>query len=322
MEDVKPTDTIVEETSTSTTSPEETADDSTKEKKEVTTDEVTPKSTKEELFDEIDAVEGDERGKFSLKVGDSTYWGKTKKEVIQNLVKGKEDQDNYIRKVKATEKVKTPQPKAEDDIAEVKIPTEREVYAKHIETVTKRYPDVTIDMLRFNRDDWNRYQDEKGLRDHEISDLKRDKERILNEADELTKGDMRIANVAYINKYTIEKETSIVREMIAESGIDIDKFDADEMYEAAFKKCGKAGELEPGMITGEAFKQITKIMRQGTPVKKDFLKEIEKAKEVKKDIKTPTNGTKITKDDNGKTLTYDQLAREEKKAIGRAGRDI
>ena len=178
-----------------------------------------------------------------------------------------------------------------------------------------------MNMLRYGRDEWNAYQDSNTLRDHEISDLKREVREIITEAGNLTKDDMRVANLAYVNSYTIEKETPAVREMLADSGIDQDKFDYEEVLDTVMKKVGKGGEITPGMITAEAYKQINKIRKDGTPIKKDLQSVIDKAKEAKDKIKSPTNGEKPKKEDNG-FLSYDQIARSEKKQLEKIGRDI
>ena len=287
--------------------------------KEKTVDEQ-PKATSE-LFDEIEPVEGDERGKFSLKVGDSTYWGETEKEVIKNLVKGKAEQDAYIRKVKASEKVRVPQ--REDDVPEAELPSEQDIYVKHIESLT-RANKVDVNMLRWGREDWNKYQDENGLRDYEISEARQTLRDLVKQANDLTARDMRTANTAFVNKYTLDKETDAVSELLAESGLSPEqqeKFDYDAVLEAVTKKIGKNGEIPPGLITAEAGKQITRIMRDGTPVKKDLAEEAKKGKEAKEKVKSPGNGDKPTKLDNV-FHTYDQIARAEKRQLEKMGREI
>lgn len=318
MEDTV-TETTVDESVKSTPAPAEEKEVSTKETPEPTT-EKTPEAVKEEYFDDIESLEDDERGKYSLKVGESTYYGQTKKEVIQNLIKGKEESDAFIRKTKIAEKVKVPERQKEVEVPKIELPDEREIYNKNLTATIKRYG-VEPAMLRFGRDDWNKYQDDNGLRDHEISDLKRDVREILKETTELTRSDMYVANKAYINSYTIEKETPAVREMLAESKIDQDKFDYESVLENVMKKVGKDGVIEPGMITSEAYKQIMRISKQNSVVKKDLSAIIEKGRETKSSIKSPTNGDKIKKEDN-RFLSYDQIGREEKRVLEKIGREI
>jgi len=314
----------VEETSTEEKeiTPVKEPESSTKDEKE--TGKKSVEEVKEELIEEIELLaEDDERtkhGKYALKVGESTYYGNTKREVIQNLMKGKEEQDGFIRKVKISEKVKAPTSLKEDEVPQVELPNEREIYVKHLEAVTKQNK-VDIKMLDWQRDDWNKFQDDNLLRDYEIAEMRQLVRDVVNRATELTKNDMAVANVAYINNQILEEETQSVREMLAESGIDEDKFDYDAVLEVATKKRGKSGVIQSGAITAEAGKQITRIMKQGTPVKKDLSREIEKGKDAKRDIKSPTTGDKPDKDDK-KIHSYDELARIEKKALGRAGREI
>ena len=303
-----------------TPAPAVVEEDSTKKSEETKT--VIPEPIKEEIFDEIESVEGDERGKFKLTVGDSTYWGNTQKEAFQNLLKGKEEQDGYIRKVKAQEKVKVPVSlkERETDIPEVKLPDEQELYMKHLETATKQNK-VHTSMLSWGRDEWNKYQDENALRDYEISELRQSVRDSLKQAKDMTAKDMAVANTVYVNQYTVTKETEQVQEMLAESGIDVDKFDYDEVMDAALKKRDKNGMLEPGTITALAYKQIVKIQRTKTPVKKYLEKEIEKGKTAKAEIKTGSGGEK-PKSDNGKILSFEELQRQERKASERSGREI
>lgn len=276
--------------------------------------------TTDELYDEIQPLEDDERGKFSLKVGEQTYYGQTKQEVLRNIIKGKVEQDEFIRKVKASEKIKAPQAK-EEEAPEVALPNEREIFNKHLDTVTKQYPDVTGEMLRFTKADWNKFQDDNGVRDHEVMDLKNDVREIVRKTNELTSQDMRVANIAYVNNYTIREETAAIRDMVAEAKVDIDKFDWEAVFEAAMKKVGKDGELKPGVLTAEATKHILKVISGSTPIKRDLAAEAAKAK-AKAEIHSPLNAGKVKEEDNGKVPSYDELARQEKKALSKSGRDI
>jgi len=319
---VKATDeSVAKETDEATTAPAVDEEETTKESPE--TKEPEKESVKEatdEYFDDILPLEGDERGKFYLPVGDSTYYGQTKKEVIQNLIKGKTEQDVYIRKVKASEKVKVPAPVKEKDITG-DIPNEQDLYDKHINSVT-RQNNISPEMLRFGREDWNRYQDDNQLRDYEIAELRQTVRETINKARELTSHDMAVANVAFINNTVIDQETDAVRDMLATSGIDQEKFDYEKVLEVATKKLDKNGVLIAGSVTSEAAKEILRIIKQSTPVKKDLSKEVDKGKKAKAEIKSPTSASKVEKEDDGKPKSFDEISREVKKSLGRSGREI
>ncbi len=305
---------------------DESASAPAEEKKETTKEtEETPKTVKEatdEYLDDIQPLENDERGKFSLKVGDSIYYGETKKEVIQNLIKGKVESDGYIRKIKASEKVKVPASIKEESFAEVTLPNEEELFDKHISTLTKKNG-IEPAMLRYGREDWNKYQDDNSLRDYEIAELRQTVRETINKANELTASDMRVANVAFVNNHILDEETQAVREMLVVSGIDQEKFDYEKVLEIAIKKRDKNGILSSGAVTAEATKEIIRIMKQSTPVKKDLEAAIKKGEEAKKKVTAPPAADKLnTKKDDGKNLSYEEIAREVKKSLGRSGRDI
>lgn len=322
-------DTQETETSTVTTSPEETKEESTKESTEVKNGELTS-SEKEELFDEIQTTEGDDErskhGKFALTVGDSTYYGQTKKEVIQNLIKGKEEQDSFIRKVKASEKVTLPDEYKKGQEKEVEValelPDDGEVFTQHLQSEVKK-AGVDPKMLGWKDEQWIKYQDDNNLREFQISRLIKTVEGVIERAHQATDRDMEIATVTVGNNRLLEQSTKNVREMVAEAGIDMDKFDYKAVLDKAMEKKDKQGRIPAGVIETEAGKQLNRLRNQGTLVKKSIQSDIEKAKEAKDKIKTATNGSKVKETENGKPLSFDELAREEKNKLNaKSGRDI
>jgi hypothetical protein len=323
---VKATETKETEVKTAEEKTDDSASAPTEEKKETTkeTDEApkTVKEATEEYLDDIQPLENDERGKFFLKVGDSTYYGETQKEVIKNLIRGKVESDTYIKKVKASEKVKVPASIKEESFTDVELPNEDELFDKHITVLTKKNG-IESAMLRYGREDWNKYQDDNQLRDYEIAELRQTVRETINKANELTASDMRVANVAFVNNHILDEETQAVREMLVVSGIDQEKFDYEKVLEVAIKKRDKNGILSSGAVTAEATKEIIRIMKQSTPVKKDLDAVIKKGKETKEKVATPPAADKLnTKKDDGKSLSYEEIAREVKKSLGRSGRDI
>jgi len=311
-------ETIVDETvSESTALQEETSENLTKDNAEVKKD--TKEEVEEAVLEGIELTDNDERGKYSFQIGDSIYFGNTKKEVLSNVLKGKIEQDSYIKKLKVSEKIKVPEKHADDVEPVVEMPNEREIYSKHLESLAKQQS-IDVKMFGWSRDQWNQYQEDNGLRDWEIGRIVERVERTVQRANELTDKDVATANVAYINNQVLEEETNSVREMLAESGIPESEwgksFDYDAILSVATKKTGKNGVILSGAITAEAGKQIAKILRQSTPVKKDIAKEIDRGKELKEKIKTPIATSKKTNDDNEELpISLDELTRKLKEKI-------
>ena len=311
---VEEKETKVAESSNHDPLPKVTKVEDTKAKTEVKKDEVT--TDEQDLLEEI---EKGEDGKFFLKAGDSTYFGTTKKEVLQNLYKGKLEQDQVIRKAKAAEAVKLPKEETADEAPILELPDDAEVYSKYLSTEVKK-AGVDPKMLSWKDEDWDRYQDENSLKDRHIIRLQDQVKAVIDKANQLTDRDMSIASVAVNNNHILEQATKQVREMIADSGIDAEKFDYKAALDSAMAKRDKAGRIPAGAIEAEAAKQITKIMRSSSPVKKDLADEAARAKGR---IKTPGGGGKVTDENDSKTLSWDELTRQTKSRIAaHAGRDI
>ena len=313
---------VDEKLSQSTTSQEETTETLTKEEPEVKEDK--KQDVVDSIIDGIEETDGDERGKFTFKIGDSVYFGDTQKEVVANAMKGIAEKDSYIKKLKVAEKVKVPDAKQEEKVEQPinEIPDDAEVYGQHLQTEVKK-AGVDPKMLAWKDDDWISYQDDHNLRDFQLNRIMEQVKGVIQRANELTDRDMAIASVAVNNNKTLEQATKNVREMLADAGVDIDKFDYKAAIDSAMEKKDKSGRLPYGAVEAESSKQIMKILRSGTTVKKSIEADIVKGKEAKSAIKTATNGTRVKDNDNEKILGYDELTRQVKSRLATgSGRDI
>jgi hypothetical protein len=287
--------------------------------KEKKGEEVIP-PTEENLLDGIEKLED---GSYKLVAGDSTYYGKTQKEVHQNLLKGKIEQDQAIRKAKAAEIIKIPDElrgTKPEEAPILELPDDAEVYSTHLASEVKK-AGVDAKMLSWTDADWDRYQDEQGLKDRHIIRLQDGVRDAIERANKLADRDMSIASVAVDNNKTLEQSTKNVQKMLAKSGV-VDQY-TPEMFKTAIEKAmaekDKSGRIPGGAIEAEVSDQITKIMRSNTPVKKDLAAE---AARVKGRIKTPADGGKV-EDDDKTILGYDALSRKVKSELpSRAGREI
>lgn len=321
--------TVVEET-TITTSPEEkieeTVTDSTKEtvkadetKKvdetklaEEKKDEKATQETADELFD---AIQKGEDGKYFLPAGDSTYYGSTKKEVLDNLLKGKIEQDTFIRETKVGVKLKETArdlTKENDEEKELEIPApnQRELFAGHVEAEAKRQ-NIPIDLFTLTEDQWDTYAEDNNKPAWRVADLHGKVVAIRDKAFEKTNEDVAKIDRAWIDKETLDVTSEKIRKFIAKSGVNPDDIDYKAIFEYGDKNKDKNGLLVGAALLEETARQVLELKdgqyKSSSKVTADVQKAIENGERLKNAVKSATTGGDRTQPIVKQYASYEEL---------------
>lgn len=229
----------------------------------------------------------------------SVYKGKSLGELMKNIRNGVKEKDTYIGKLKANE-IKVPdkfKEGKEDEAPEIEAPNEEEIYQKHLEAEVKR-TGVRREMMNWNNQDWKTYQIDNSLESWEIQDLRDQVKSVRQNVRVRADREIGELTIVSINKTILDQETQGVRELIAESGIDAEKFDYDKVLDSCYKNNrNKQGVFVSGSIVKEAAKEINRMLKaQGeSKLKQRVVEEIAKGQEAKDKIKSPSgSGAKKT----------------------------
>jgi len=307
------------ETSTVETPQEEVKEELTKETQETKKDEKEVTPTEETIIEEI---EKGEDGKFFLKAGDSTYYGSTKSEVIKNLLKGKIEQDIFIRETKVGEKLKASTVvKEKEEEVEIPTPNRNEIFAKYVTSEAKKQG-IPIEMFSFKDADWDRYGEENNVKEWRVAQLYNKVEAIRNQSVTRTDEEIAQVDIAYTNKTILDQETPKVRKLIAQSGVNPDELDYKAIFDSADKNKDKYGIYSSGSLVEEAHRQIVELLgkkyKSSSKIEKDVQDAIKNGEKLKSKIKDTSNGGKQAETKMPVFKTQDELNEYLKKGI-RAG---
>ena len=222
---------------------------------------------------ELEGLEQLEDKSFVLKVGSSTYKGKTQAELLKNIRKGLEDKDTFISKLRAkeltdvasvtsTKKIVDGQP--EDGIEVPELPSEEDVYASEIQRSLRRHSGLKPEMLRWSEDQWDAYSETDGVKSWRVAELRQAAREVLSSAADRTNQRMDEASTVALNADIIKRETKKVQRQLEESGLSDDAlktFDYTAILERAIKNTNKAGVIDSGAIVHEAALEIQKMLR-------------------------------------------------------------
>ena len=230
-----------------------------------------------ELLD-TSMLERDESGQLVLRSGDSVYKADTMDGLIKEVLRGVAEKDGHIAKLSAKLKVPFPTnamgPRKEGELEqprhqEIQLPVESEIYERQAEAIAKEYG-IDPKMLNWSDQKWAEYQDSENLRDFQFQRIFHKVENAKAEIERRTGEEYTAGTAHFINYRTIVDEDQKVREMIAESDIDPEKFDYDAVLERVWQNQHNRmsnGVLRPGSLVAEAHREIMRMATGATRTK-------------------------------------------------------
>ena len=201
----------------------------------------------------------------------TVYRGKTPNEVIENMMKGIVEKDKYISQLKASgitgRKFAGRKVEGEDEEAgeKVEFPKPDEVLSS-----TAKEHNLALEVLGWPKEKWREYEAENGAA--ETWELKQ----LAAKVRESASARINAGNIDAMNRSTFLEEEAVIRQLAADSGIDVALIDWDKVFdEATSNKASynRAGLRKSGAVVSAAAREINKLVREKK--KEDFATEIE-----------------------------------------------
>lgn len=221
---------------------------------------------------------------------DSTvYKGKSLRELMANIAKGKLEADRTIRETQLREKTysaskkykgaganadRAPDTQSEADDLEVEWPNQEKIYTDSF----KKFG-VDEDLNSWTKAKWKEYEDENG--GLAAMELKQQ----FNRAKEAAQGEIASGNAAALNDIILNEETNEVIRLVSEEKIDPGKFDFDAVLRRVYsdkESYTRQGTLRQGRITAEAARALSKLKRSS--IEQSVNEEVAKGVKAKESI--------------------------------------
>lgn len=213
-------------------------------------------------------------GKFELKDPDNPegtiYRGDTVDDLLKNIVKGNRDKDRFISEMKAKgisaghlKDERTPKGSEDDD--NLAFPDPQDVLANVVKEMK-----LDSQMMSWGKEEWKAHEAENGA--VETLELKSQ----VRRAQDIAQGRVAEENVRILNNVNLEEETQTIREMMADSGLDVDAIDWDKVFKEAITDSNnykKSGIRRSGRVVARAEKAIRSVLRE--KIHKDVTKSVE-----------------------------------------------
>jgi len=264
------------------------------------------RSAADALEIDLDDLEKDGEGNLLFKVDDrTTYKGKDIKELLSNVKNGVLAGNKYLRQLEIEKRVQPPKKDAEMVEPPLELPDGDKIAAEELTAMAKR-ENISPEMLSWTDENWNAFQEEKNLKDWQLSRIVDKVESLRKEAHERANKRYEAEAVSYTNTVLIDEETQKVRQMLAKADVKPEDFDYEAVLERVYKdptNKNAHGTLKAGSITSEAAEEIRRLERESIRASARQSAESEVARAKKEADKVPSS-TRINAPHKAKERTF------------------
>lgn len=257
----------------------------------------------------------------SGKSKESVFIGADLDELLENVRKGISEDHQYIDKLKSAQNLKTPQ--RSTVVNEDNAPPDREeIHEKVVKSVSKQVAQSGLapEMLSWTNSQWTQWADDNHVNRLDLDDARSAAKEFNKYINGKVNESYADSNRDYLNRIHIDQADEVVREMIADAGID--PADYVERYEEIFhdlyadkNNFDSAGLLKDGRLVRAVQKDLAGRTNNTlkASIKAKLEADIAKSDAARKQIKPISRGAgKPTKasDNKPQTQTYEQITKE------------